>query len=297
MRARCIFHIGKGGVGKSTVSALTALAAAAEGRHVLLLSLDPAHNQGDLFGEQFGDKAKTVCNGLAVIEADIEQWIARYLDDVQERMRAAYTYLTALNLEHHFRVLRHSPGLEEFALRRVFEHMRDTHRDVDLIVVDMPPTALATRFFASPTLSLAWTEELRTLRRTIKDRREMITRIKLGKKTVEQDRVLNTLDENQEKSEQLRRFFSDGAVSALRIVVNPDTLSWKEALRFRSALSALSIPLQKVIVNKSDGSAAELPSDFADLPLMRIPEIHPTPLGLSALQAAVPLLPRKLWQF
>ncbi|MDT8323100.1 MAG: ArsA-related P-loop ATPase, partial [Bacteroidota bacterium] len=44
MATRVIFHIGKGGVGKSTLAALTALAAAERGRRVLLLSLDPAHN-------------------------------------------------------------------------------------------------------------------------------------------------------------------------------------------------------------------------------------------------------------
>ena len=297
MRARCIFHIGKGGVGKSTISALTALAAARRGQRVLLLSLDPAHNQGDLFAEEFGDTAKPVCDGLAVIEADIERWIARYLDEVQERMHAAYTYLTALNLEHHFRVLRHSPGLEEFALRRVFEHVRETHRDVDLIVVDMPPTALATRFFASPTLSNAWTEELLSLRRSIKDRREMITRIKLGKKTIEQDRVLNTLEDNQKKSNELRQFFSDHAACAIRIVVNPDTLSWKEAERFRAALTDLAIPLRHVIINKAGTGDFTLPTALADIPSLQIPKIQPAPIGLRVLQDAAAALPAALTEF
>ncbi len=50
------FHAGKGGVGKSTTSALSALHLARTGQNVLLVSLDPAHNQADIFDTDFSDK-------------------------------------------------------------------------------------------------------------------------------------------------------------------------------------------------------------------------------------------------
>ena len=50
------FYIGKGGVGKSTVSALQALSTAKKGAQTLLISLDPAHNQQDIFETELSDK-------------------------------------------------------------------------------------------------------------------------------------------------------------------------------------------------------------------------------------------------
>ena len=294
MPAACIFHIGKGGVGKSTISALTALAAAEEGKRVLLLSLDPAHNQSDLFQQDFGDVPKRVHRECTVMEADMDRWIQRYLDEVQQRMRDAYTYLSALNLEHHFRVLRHSPGLEEFALRRVFEHVRAEARDLDLLVVDMPPTALATRFFASPTITATWTEALLTLRREIKDKREMITRVKLGKKEIEADRVLNTLKEELRRSRILQTFFSDANSCAVRLVLNPDPLSWNEGLRIQSALTELGIPLDALLLNKADEGDDAVPETLAGVPLRRIPRFRPSPLSLPSLLDSLRELPAEL---
>lgn len=311
MAARSLFFTGKGGVGKSTCAALTALARAGEGRRVLLLSLDPAHNQSDLFERSFTEKPLEVRSGLMVSEPDTDRWIQRYLREVEQRVQASYQYLTALNLEHHFRVFRHAPGLEEFALRRIYEHMRAKHEEVDLLVVDMPPTALATRFFASPSISLAWTRQLLTLRTEIRKRREMITRIKMGSKEIEQDRVLRVLEEETARNEALKELFADPGRCAVQLVINPDPLSWNEGIRIRGELDAIGIPLARVIVNKSgmgdadarredadarwqadtagsgDADArredSQAPAELRDLPRLHIPSAAKPPVGLDAL--------------
>ncbi|MCB2205930.1 ArsA family ATPase [bacterium] len=290
MSLQTVFHIGKGGVGKSTLSALTALGAAGKGQRVLLLSLDPAHNQSDLFEASFADTPRNVHRALDVMEADMEAWIRRYLDEVQQRMRDAYNYLTAINLDRHFRVFRHSPGLEEFALRRVFEHVIAEQDRWDLLVVDMPPTALSTRFFASPTISSAWTTELLALREDIKERREMITRVKLGKKEIETDRVITALSEEQQRNQTLREFFTDSTRCAVRLVINPDPLSWNEGLRVRRALSDLSISLNAVLLNRATDDA-RTHAQLEDLPHLRIPAIDPAPIGKQALLTLLSRIP------
>ena len=287
MAPRLLFFVGKGGVGKSTLSALTALAQADAGRQVLLLSLDPAHNQSDLFGRDFGDTPLPVDSRLSVMEADIGSWITRYLKEVRRNVEESYTYLTAFNLEQHFRVLRHSPGLEEFALQRVLERRLREDQQLDTIVVDMPPTALTTRFFASPSLTRSWTEQLLALRRSIRDQRAMITNIKVGKREIEQDRVLRILETDLEHNRELEARYADRSHSAVQLVLNPDSLSWREGRRLREKLAELGIQPAAIVMNKAVDSTPLPPPEFSDLPLISIPSLLSPPIGEKALRTCL----------
>ena len=101
------FFIGKGGVGKSTTSALTAVHLAAGGRRTLLVSMDPAHNQRDIFDTPF-PKARQVAEGLSVKEIDTDYWVKRYLKQTRDQIRRSYTYQSAFNLQDHFKILQFS---------------------------------------------------------------------------------------------------------------------------------------------------------------------------------------------
>jgi arsenite/tail-anchored protein-transporting ATPase len=65
-----LFFLGKGGVGKSTSAALTALFLSQRGSRVLLVSLDPAHNQSDIFERALADKPVEIASRLTAIEID-----------------------------------------------------------------------------------------------------------------------------------------------------------------------------------------------------------------------------------
>ena len=119
------FFIGKGGVGKSTTSALTAVHLACSGRKTLLVSLDPAHNQRDIFRQPFSEKPVPVCQNLAVKEIDVDQWIKRYLKKSTDLIKRAYAYQSAFNIQRYYNVLKLSPGLEEHALLLAFEETFD----------------------------------------------------------------------------------------------------------------------------------------------------------------------------
>ena len=71
------FFTGKGGVGKSTSAALRAVFLSEKEYRVALVSLDPAHNQCDIFEMPFSDKARKVGSNLFVIEVDQERWIKK----------------------------------------------------------------------------------------------------------------------------------------------------------------------------------------------------------------------------
>ncbi len=144
------FFVGKGGVGKSTTSALTALHLARCGCPTLLVSMDPAHNQCDLFESTFSEKPRCITDGLWVKEVDADFWITRYLKETQAQIRRTYIYESAFNLQKHFKVIRFSPGLEEYALLLAFENVLSQATDKHALVFDMAPTALSLRFFRFP---------------------------------------------------------------------------------------------------------------------------------------------------
>ncbi len=245
------FFLGKGGVGKSTSSALTALGLARSGRDVLLVSLDPAHNQCDIFSTALSDRPRRVTAGLRVVEIDQDRWIRRYLAGVQERIHENYRYLTSFNLEKYFRVLEHSPGLEEHALILAYESIQERFGDADAIVFDMAPTALSLRFFALPSLSLVWSHQLLALRREILDKRELVTRVRMLDREVETDRVLLRLDESIGQYEALRKTFEDRYRTRVVLVLNPDQLSLSESQRIAEKLASIRIRVDRLLVNRT----------------------------------------------
>ena len=285
MAGTCLFFLGKGGVGKSTTSALTALALARGGRRVLLVSMDPAHNQADIFERSLGERPLEVAPGLRAMEVDQDRWIQRYLAGVQEEIRRNYRYLTAFNLEKYFRVMRHSPGLEEHALLLAFQEVRRRHGDADVLVFDMAPTALSLKFFNLPQLSLVWVDHLLALRRQILEKRELVTRIRLLDREVETDKVLRRLEVTVEEYSGLKELFQDPEATRVNLVLNADRLSLAESLRIASELGGLRVRVARLVVNRvgEDHDVAGLLEEFPRLPSVIVPR-SPEPLvGLPAL--------------
>ena len=105
-----LFFIGKGGVGKSTTSALSSVYLAARGHDTLLVSMDPAHNQTDLFEQDLTEKPMRTADHLLAKEVDSDFWIEKYLKDAQAQITRTYRYESAFNLQNYFNVLQFSPG-------------------------------------------------------------------------------------------------------------------------------------------------------------------------------------------
>ena len=249
MALRTFFFVGKGGVGKSTVSAVAALNFSAANRDTLLVSMDPAHNQRDLFDRPFSEKPTRVADNLAVKEIDLEFWIKKYLKDAKNHLKRTYSYQSAYNLDNFFNILQFSPGLEEHAMIQAFENVVQTAGDKEVLVVDMPPTALTLRFFSLPFITLAWLKELLQLRKIITEKKEIVSKIKLGKRVIEQDKVKAKLTGLIEVHGRMRDFFLSDDVR-VNLVMNNDRLSFSEALRLRDKLAEIDISFNRVVVNK-----------------------------------------------
>ena len=280
-----IFYMGKGGVGKSTSAALNSLFLSQKGFAVLLVSLDPAHNQSDIFQMRLADKPRQITNNLQAIEIDQDYWIRRYLKDVQQQIKRTYSYLTSFNLEKYFKVIKHSPGLEEYALILAFQEINQKFSNMDAIVFDKAPTALSLKFFNLPTLSLIWTNHLLALRKEIIKKRELITKIKLMKKEIETDKVLSRIQESIQQYTALKKLFQDPHLTKVNLVLNPDLLSLAESRRIVEGLAAIDISLSQIIINKMQENISidHITRQFKGVPILKVP-LSPTPLiGLDSL--------------
>lgn len=282
------FFIGKGGVGKSTTSALTALNLAQTGHDTLLVSMDPAHNQSDIFQQQFSEKPRVVVRNLAVKEVDLDLWMKTYLKDTQAQLEKAYSYQSAFNIQNYYNILKYSPGLEEYALLLAFENSLHTEKKREYIVFDMPPTALTMRFFSLPSITLIWLKELLTLRSQIYAKKEIISKIQLGKREIEQDKVRARLESMINDHNHLQQHFIANG-TGINLVLNNDQLSFSEAIRIRQKLADIGIDIGGVMINKVNSNAPmeDIANQFNGYPITRFP-LNPDDLcGLESLNRYV----------
>lgn len=283
-----IFFMGKGGVGKSTLSALTSLKLSSD-NSVLLTSVDPAHNLSDIFLKKFSEKPTSVNRNLLVKEIDTKKWIKKYLKDIEEQMRKTYTYFTAFNLEKYFGLIKYSPGIEEYVLINAFNKIREQFSDKKYIVFDMPPTALALKFFSLPSLSLLWLEQLMNLRKEIIERQEMITKIKFGKKEFELDKILNKLTHQRKYYTELQQVFRNFSTTKINLVLNPDELSFAESKRIIEKLQKLGINISNLFLNKTEKNKEpkNIVSTFKKYTITEIPNSEKSLIGIGTLKEFV----------
>lgn len=244
------FFAGKGGVGKSTTAALSALKASNNGKKCALVSMDPAHNLGDIFQQRFKEKPLKYNDALWIKEVDVQHWMKRYLRETEEQVSRRYNYHRAFALNNYFKVLKFSPGLEEYALMYAFGEVLKTFREFDVLIFDMPPTALTLRFFALPALSLVWLEELTRLRREIYQKKEIISRVRKGKADTYGDNILEKLQQMTRNQQQIQHILQDQK-TRVNLVVNEDELSIGEARHIQTKLQDLDKPVYRVVLNKA----------------------------------------------
>jgi len=193
---KVIFFTGKGGVVKCTSSAVFAYKLVEAGKSVLLNSIDTPHNLHDIFNTKLGSVPKNVVDRLSVMETNLDQWVKKYLKDTETEFKEVYKYQEAFNLHKYFKTLKYSPGLEEYAVLLALQDTIDKYSDRDYIIFDTPPTALTLKFLALPSISLLWLRELVKFRQMILDKKEIVTKIKEGRKglKVEKDPVLKRIE-------------------------------------------------------------------------------------------------------
>lgn len=284
---KIVFFTGKGGVGKSTMAAASAWQLSQKFR-VLIISLDPAHNLGDIYGIDIKDQKTRFTDTLFLSEPDLQKLSHDYLEREINVLSSSYRYLQTLNLDKHFSVLKYSPGIEEYALLTSIEKTIRDETDFDYIIFDTPPTGLTLRFLALPKVTLTWIDRLIKIRRQILEKRYTIHRIRgtlSSEETIldykeENDNIMKRLLELNSNYESLDGFLH-GDNCSIVLVFNPDILSLRESQRLIEGLKDLGLPLRLLINNKITEANEKMASyvesmikeTAKDIPLDRIGQV------------------------
>ena len=293
---RLLLFTGKGGVGKTTAAAGTALLSADQGLKTLVLSTDGAHSLGDAFGAPIGAEPTPVAPNLAVQQVDAQLRLEESWKDVQ---RYLFSVLDAAGVDpitaEELTVL---PGVEEvLALLELQAHAVSNAWDV--IVVDCAPTAETLRLLALPE-ALGWYMDrvFPAERRIVSALRPVLA--KASRVPMPQDSVLDAFERLHSDLNLVYRLLT-GPRASIRLVLTPEQVVVAEARRSLTTLSLFGYRVDGVVANRvfpedgcdvwrqrwveaQRGVLLDVERTFGDLPLWRAPYRPTEPVGAEALR-------------
>ncbi|APX96916.1 ArsA family ATPase [Natronorubrum daqingense] len=248
---RHVFFGGKGGVGKTTVSASYAHKCADAGLETLVVSTDPAHSMGDLFEQSFADEPRAVdgVENLHVMEIDPEEEVSNHLQSVKRQLSEQVSAAMVNEVDRQIEMAHGTPGAYEAAL---FDRFVDVMREADAfdrIVFDTSPTGGTLRLLSLPEYLEGWIDRLMAKRRKSID---LYEKAALGnrepRRVLEGDPVLAHLQNRKEFFEYAGETLREDA--AFFLVFNPDSLSIRETGRAIDELDSHRLEVRGLVANK-----------------------------------------------
>ncbi len=224
---RIIVHTGKGGVGKTSVAAATAVLAANRGQRVLVLSTDIAHSLADSFDHPLGAEPVQIAPNLWGQESDVYYNVRRYWGTIQTYVTSVFQWrgLDAVVSEE-MTIL---PGMDELSsLLWIAEHY--DRGDYDIIVVDAAPTGETLRLLSLPEAGEWWLEHIFPIQRQAMRVAGPIVRRVVGMPTPS-DSVFAAGEQLFRRLEHLHGILTDPEQSSIRLVLNLEKMVIKEAQR------------------------------------------------------------------
>jgi len=296
--ARVLLFTGKGGVGKTTTAAATALRCGESGLRTLVLSTDPAHSLADAFGVELGPLVAPVAEGLWGQQLDPQDRMEDSWAEIQRYLVEVFRWagVEAIEAEE----LSVVPGLDEvFALADIRQHA--SSGDWDVLVVDCGPTAETIRLLSLPDILGRYMERVFPIgRRVSRVVSPLVAR--MTTLPVADDGVFAATERFYERLAGVREILGDGRRTSVRLVVNPERVVIAEARRTHTYLSLFGYHVDAVVANRllpDDVSdpwfarwkalhaehLATIDEGFAPVPVLRVALQPDEPVGLDALRS------------
>ena len=261
---RVLLFTGKGGVGKTTIAAATAVRAAKAGRRTMIMSTDPAHSLADSFDVELSSESRQVAPNLWAEQIDAQERLEANWREIQEYMVSLMNWagVDAIQAEE----LSVLPGLDEiFSLIDVKRYVDAGKHDV--LIVDCAPTGETLQLLTFPDAAKWWLDKIYPWsRRAMRVARPVLQ--PMMHMPLPSDEVYASLKDLLMDLDGMRKVLTDPEITTVRIVLNLEKMVVKEAKRAYTYLSLFGYVTDAVIVNRL------LPGDLHDELFQKWQRIH-----------------------
>ncbi|EAT58476.1 ArsA family ATPase [Chlorobium ferrooxidans] len=297
---RNIIFTGKGGVGKTSIAAATALKAADMGYKTLIMSTDPAHSLGDSLDVQLGPSPVKIAENLWGQEVSVFGDLNLNWDVVREHFAHL---MEARGIEgvyaEEMGVL---PGMEElFSLSYIKRY--NEQNEYDLLVVDCAPTGETLRLLSLPETFGWFIKMIRNVEKFMVKPvlRPLSKKIKKIDDFVAPEEVYDKVDNLFSSTEGIIDLLADGSKTTMRLVMNPEKMVIKESMRALTYLNLYGITVDRITINRvmPDQSPdpyfqkwrgiqqkyiEQITEAFAPIPIAEVPLFDDEVVGLAMLR-------------
>jgi len=251
-----VFIGGKGGVGKTTVSAATALWFARNGKKTLIISTDPAHSLSDSFERNIGYNPTPIAENLEALEIDPDMAMQEY----QAKMKEQQSLNPGMDMgmiQDQMDMASMSPGIDEAAAFDKFLQYMTTD-EYDIVIFDTAPTGHTLRLLSFPEMMDSWVGKMIKIRRQVGSMAKAFKNIMpfMGDEE-EEDRALEDMEETKKQIREARGIMADPERTSFKTVVIPEEMSIYESERAMEALNKNNMHTDGIIVNQIQPEEAD----------------------------------------
>jgi arsenite/tail-anchored protein-transporting ATPase len=243
---RILLYSGKGGVGKTSLSAATAIRSAKLGKRTLVMSTDSAHSLSDALELKLGADPVQVRPGLDGVEVDVGRELESHWGVIHSFLTRFMTFRgVAETVAEEMAIL---PGMEElFSLIRLKRFAESGKYDV--IVMDCAPTGETVRMLGVPEILNFYFSRIfplqRTVVRTVRPMAQRMTNM-----PIPSDDVFASVQALYAQMEGMQPLLQDPRQASIRIVLNPERMVINESQRLYTYLCLFGFPVDAVIANR-----------------------------------------------
>lgn len=276
---RILIITGKGGVGKTSIAAATAVRASRSGKKTLVMSTDAAHSLADAFGRELSNEPVRIAKNLWGQEIDARHELERNWGHIRSLIR---TNLQSRGIDS---VLAEEvsifPGMDElFSLLLLKDHYQKG--DYGVIVIDCAPTASTIRKLSFPEVGNWYLRRIFPVHKAVARVARPVVK-KLCDVTLPDQKAFESIKSLIQSFDGMKEILTDPQQTTIRLVVNLEKMVIKEAQRAYTYLNVFGYSVDAVFVNKV------LPETVTDGYFDRWKRLHKKYLG--EVKASFPALP------
>jgi len=247
---RYVMFGGKGGLGKTTLSATSAFWLASHGKRVLLFSVDPQASLSDIFQRDiFGKGPVPIMENLWAQEVDADRRIREYQEEIRKKILDMYGFdKVPEEIDNYIAAASAEPAMEESA---IFDAVVDiiVQGDYDYYIYDLVPLGHALYYLSMAKVYDEWINKITKLRQDMRQYDQVAATMRREEK-MQEDQILGELTYIKDRINASSRILTDRKRTAFFFVVVPEEMIILDTQKAAALFAKFDVPLSGYIVNR-----------------------------------------------